>query len=1113
MSKNNIFKGSKRTGKTKALQDALDDIIGNTSDSCIIVIICNNSFELREFLEKNFNQKLEIISGDQTNSESSAKIKCYIIKDNQSLSKDEKLKSETRVCQCKPDYLFWDDALIHDFMMLLKGDLEVNTGIYLTVDPCINRAVGQWNAINYSYLKNIHEFNEIVMNDNDTDDEFLRSDSMSLKVIEKKLDFKYIRSLFENEIKSFECLHCDLERIIQLIFAKNSSMKNNCALLKEKRKFYQNESESLKVECGIFEIEINKVVQYKYENLIFVFEKENINEDTYQEYHSFIYSTVCSQTKQIFFIFIEDEFKIIEKMIEKPVNNANLELIIETINRLLVLNKVHDKKKQFIEHLVHRKILKSQNELNYRNKFVEAFTKLIEFNKKPSTTDERNKMSKMFNKVSTFHAREYEIQAFQHIKAKNLNALKLLFKERRYDLRTESVYDGRTMLMYAVRYSNLDIIKYLVEGEKASLDTVDIWERNLIQTAILTHTRKDILQYLQSIQCAYPNNENLKIIINGTDLDLKNLKNLDKSDDFECTLFQYIVIMYNVDQLAKLLEAYEKIGGVLKDLHPEKTDRRNFNCFTRVTFLRKHDMLHKLLDVFKIQLDYSNKLTKDILFTALWMTDIQIVEWWFENVKNVPLNIVNDECLIHEVAKWEYDDQQTYENMINYLIEKHQGDINKKSKSENNVIMELTASINSASEAQYKFLIEKMFAKYREENAGRSKSDMLNSFTNTNHQNLCHIAADKGNLKIIELAYNDGCLLFNSDSFKCTPFMYAAEYGHLDIVKFIVGVYKNKNISYESNESGNEIDIALRKGFNYIAKYLIQYFNNKISGYSEKVDLSLIDVKSDYLLYPLMLRDWNKKSKIIYFDESDFQWKRIKSSNDWIELEKKIKEACKNNMDGFGKLAEEGDLHIKKEIQNRNEKENSKIKSYRNILSIFEHTDFDFIKGLNLSDSILQYKDSFGATALHIAAAMGRNDLIVWMWYQRQLLTNTFDSLGNSPLFYAAVNQQIDTIILLQYFNINRLFDKKCNFLSGHLEKFQSVENPVLFKKDAMLLELFYAFKALAEANKLKIECQIPSECINKNGVNSENDYGKIQLESNTNELIKHGGIQVSNEK
>ena len=112
-----------------------------------------------------------------------------------------------------------------------------------------------------------------------------------------------------------------------------------------------------------------------------------------------------------------------------------------------------------------------------------------------------------------------------------------------------------------------------------------------------------------------------------------------------------------------------------------------------------------------------------------------------------------------------------------------------------------------------------------------------------------------------------------------------------------------------------------------------------------------------------------------------------------------------------------------------------------------------------------KYKDYYGATLLHISAAYGRVDVIVWLFLNKYDIKET-DDCGNTALFYATLNSQYETITLLKLFGLSELYVGECRFLSGHRDKYLLNSDSEDFQQNILIASLI---KGIKELNKFKI--------------------------------------------
>jgi ankyrin repeat protein len=113
------------------------------------------------------------------------------------------------------------------------------------------------------------------------------------------------------------------------------------------------------------------------------------------------------------------------------------------------------------------------------------------------------------------------------------------------------------------------------------------------------------------------------------------------------------------------------------------------------------------------------------------------------------------------------------------------------------------------------------------------------------------------------------------------------------------------------------------------------------------------------------------------------------------------------------------------------------------------------------------YKDYYGANLMHISAAYGRLDLILWLYFKKFDIKTT-DDCGNTALFYAALNHQYDAVVLLKLLGLNKLYFGKCRFLSGHIEKYL-IKTNLNFHPNTLVASLLDGIKV---ANKIIVQTE-----------------------------------------
>ena len=138
------------------------------------------------------------------------------------------------------------------------------------------------------------------------------------------------------------------------------------------------------------------------------------------------------------------------------------------------------------------------------------------------------------------------------------------------------------------------------------------------------------------------------------------------------------------------------------------------------------------------------------------------------------------------------------------------------------------------------------------------------------------------------------------------------------------------------------------------------------------------------------------------------------------------------------------------------------------ILAIFKHYSLDEIIELE----IYRYRDDIGASALHVAAAFGRNDIIKWLYSNKKYDFSKYVSLYSTDLFgytalhYAALNCKISTVTLLQSLGLDFIYNPKSNpnpFLTHIVAMYKFNKK---FHFNYFIQEMLLSIKVLRDASK-----------------------------------------------
>ncbi|HJK86330.1 MAG TPA: ankyrin repeat domain-containing protein [Candidatus Megaira endosymbiont of Nemacystus decipiens] len=212
----------------------------------------------------------------------------------------------------------------------------------------------------------------------------------------------------------------------------------------------------------------------------------------------------------------------------------------------------------------------------------------------------------------------------------------------------------------------------------------------------------------------------------------------------------------------------------------------------------------------------------------------------------------------------------------------------------------------------------------------------------------------------------------------------AIEKGDLEFLKETIKVEEDLNFRYGQN-GFTMLHLATTQGHLDIVKYLVE----------NGADINALDVHNfTAKKYAKIMINSHESSKAIY----DYLENAKSSYVPPINLE-----AAKASIDSCN----EHESKIKKALQIIADNETTKMM----YLAIFEN-DIEKIKSIQENFNI-NHKDTYGSTPLHIAAALGRNEIIEYFLSLDNVSLNSFDQEGNNPTRYAiaALKQNVSTKI------------------------------------------------------------------------------------------------------
>ena len=340
---------------------------------------------------------------------------------------------------------------------------------------------------------------------------------------------------------------------------------------------------------------------------------------------------------------------------------------------------------------------------------------------------------------------------------------------------------------------------------------------------------------------------------------------------------------------------------------------------------------------------------------------------------------------------------------------------------------------------------------------------------------LIHFAAASGNLDVLKCLHKKELSLLDVDRKGNTAFMSASENGHIDIVEYLLQNLESMNLN-ESNSFGfNALDVSLINGYQNIARLLTKELaKSKIPQliFNLKKDFNFISCRN-YLLHPLIVnlsevlrsriflirgKD-NGRPAFHYIYVNPWKIKNLKSQTAGTNID--VTDHGKIFRSGWGENPSNELVH---EVQVLDEER-----------TFFEKFKSAFLKSnihMIIQSGLDKYKDYYGATLLHISAAYGRIDVIIWLFLNKYDIKTT-DDCGNTALYYAALNDQYEVIILLKLFGLNELFIGECRFFSGHMQKSSLKSDSADFHENILVASLINGIKAI---NKF----QIPDEILKR---------------------------------
>ena len=423
--------------------------------------------------------------------------------------------------------------------------------------------------------------------------------------------------------------------------------------------------------------------------------------------------------------------------------------------------------------------------------------------------DKTEYISQLENISINWEPTENEIKAFHIVTKGELSDLEELFNNDS-DIRMLVRNHNINLLHQAIHRKKYEIVEYLI-NKGASLSSVDSIGRNPLQVALLTNFNNNIVKLLISRGSPFPNEEIKYLVLN----DVVKLQNIDlnKIDESGATPLHYLAASGNV-KLLYLFENFDKIDSKIKD-------KIEFTCIDRASTNGHLQMVIELIRIFKMEMKYNDFLVSWLYNIIFFSNNIEILEWWFRSVENIPSNLVYRKSLINWVGGPSFD---IITKKIKFLFSRG-GSLKDVDRDGNNFLMVYTYDIISMpmNEQLLNYLID---------------NGLELSHKNKLDQSICHLGAAAGEIEVLKLALPYLSIEFftQSDRQGYTPLMHAVVNGHLDTVKFLLSISDSYNLlNISSNLSLH--DLALANGFRVIAKIfsegemksnIAQYFNNSI---------------------------------------------------------------------------------------------------------------------------------------------------------------------------------------------------------------------------------------------------------------------------------------------
>ena len=617
------------------------------------------------------------------------------------------------------------------------------------------------------------------------------------------------------------------------------------------------------------------------------------------------------------------------------------------------------------------------------------------------------------------------------------------------------IFNSESMLLYAIKQQKLEIVQFLLEND-ANIKILDMYERDIIQIVSLTSENKVLRYFIEN--CFYEINRSkcLEIILKGGNVDLIDLQAVDK---FGATVLHYLAATGSIDILLKLETKLRLINKKIFNIK----DNAGFTCFYRASYKGNLETLKFLIDVSETKLEFTSSIVKGILEWAFYGCKQSIILWFFQNVSAIPKDVLNKYFFLHQIdiniddknLKSFIDFFTSSSNLENYGIQV--ADLNKQDLKGNTLLMTLAKG--------YFSLLTVSMTKYVINKGSNLK------LKNKKDQTLVHIAAKKGHIKLLKFLHDQGLSLIEVDRDGYTPLMISSKNGYIDIVEYLIEKTRS-HLKATNNYGFNALDVALANGHQNIAKLLAkESLKSNIPRLISNLNKNCDSITcKNYLLHPLIIKlseELKNKMFLIrgkdkgrdafhYVDVLPWHLEELSQTPDGANLE----------LTDYGKILRFGlGENPSKEIVF----EINFLKEERTLFDHLKKTIYKSNINMIVQSGLDKYKDYHGASLLHISAAYGRVDVIIWLFLNKYDIKST-DDCGNTALYYAALNDQYETIVLLKLFGLNDLFIGECKFLTGHMNKYLINSNSEDFHPNILIASLINGIKAL---NKYEVPVEI----------------------------------------